>query len=265
MRKRSEAARRPSCTHEGAELGKVRCSICGEVMLPRTPGGHINNCALANGELARDCQMCGGDCPDAARLANRDLALETGRKLADELGQGSSQTGLRSESLFVNHNRVELRPDAERLVDTVFRVEDLDAAYTRLERGLTIGEERGDRGTISRAVDEAEDNFLQAHRVYCSASLERTRFELEAEVVIAAMRRSATDALEQEKELGARKKMITDADVVGKAAAMFPEDWRRLHMKRARVKLMVEQCERLVDAWGKRCSSTDELLRSVRK
>lgn len=30
----------------------------------RTPDGHINNCSLYNGEDEKDCQMCGGKCPD---------------------------------------------------------------------------------------------------------------------------------------------------------------------------------------------------------
>ena len=33
----------------------------------RKPGGAINNCALANGFDASDCQVCGGACPDKAR------------------------------------------------------------------------------------------------------------------------------------------------------------------------------------------------------
>lgn len=33
----------------------------------RKPGGAINNCALANGFDADDCQVCGGACPDRAR------------------------------------------------------------------------------------------------------------------------------------------------------------------------------------------------------
>lgn len=37
----------------------------------RTPDGHINNCSLANGEPSDECQMCGGECPDAARFVAR--------------------------------------------------------------------------------------------------------------------------------------------------------------------------------------------------
>lgn len=33
------------------------------VML-RTPEGHINNCSLANGDAEKNCQICGGNCPD---------------------------------------------------------------------------------------------------------------------------------------------------------------------------------------------------------
>lgn len=34
---------------------------------PRTPDGHINNCALACGYPQKECQMCKGECPDVAK------------------------------------------------------------------------------------------------------------------------------------------------------------------------------------------------------
>jgi hypothetical protein len=36
--------------------------------LPRTPDGHINNCALASGYTMDTCQMCLNDCPDKDRV-----------------------------------------------------------------------------------------------------------------------------------------------------------------------------------------------------
>ncbi len=36
--------------------------------LERTPDGHINNCALANGDSEENCQMCDGQCPDRSRF-----------------------------------------------------------------------------------------------------------------------------------------------------------------------------------------------------
>jgi hypothetical protein len=35
--------------------------------LERTPNGHINNCAIANGSPQSECQMCAGDCPDTTK------------------------------------------------------------------------------------------------------------------------------------------------------------------------------------------------------
>lgn len=63
----------------GAEPGRgqilgvwqeATCRAC--VLRHRTPEGHINNCALANGANEADCQICGGDCPDSTRFITPD-------------------------------------------------------------------------------------------------------------------------------------------------------------------------------------------------
>lgn len=36
--------------------------------IERTSDGSINNCALANGDVLTNCQMCQNACPDRARL-----------------------------------------------------------------------------------------------------------------------------------------------------------------------------------------------------
>lgn len=33
----------------------------------RTPDGHINNCSLANADEEKNCQICGGNCPERER------------------------------------------------------------------------------------------------------------------------------------------------------------------------------------------------------
>jgi hypothetical protein len=35
---------------------------------PRTPDGQINNCALANSDEEKNCQVCAGQCPDRSRF-----------------------------------------------------------------------------------------------------------------------------------------------------------------------------------------------------
>jgi len=36
-------------------------------LLPRSAQGTINNCAVANGHPASECQVCNGTCPDAGK------------------------------------------------------------------------------------------------------------------------------------------------------------------------------------------------------
>ncbi len=52
-----EAAERSAPKHP-----KTSCPLL------RGPNGNINNCALAYGEVASECQICHGDCPDAHRF-----------------------------------------------------------------------------------------------------------------------------------------------------------------------------------------------------
>lgn len=48
---------------------------CAGLPIERTPAGTINNCALANGFAVRECQLCGGRCPDGDKLEDRSCHL----------------------------------------------------------------------------------------------------------------------------------------------------------------------------------------------
>lgn len=225
------------------------------------------------GEQQRDaaggpvCENGHGGAQGVSELAGKALrACRTSEKLAAELAQGDGKPVCgEGVALFEHANRSpEMRGDVERVVERIFGVKDVSALYDELEAALSIGEQRGDRGTVSRAADNAEEFARQAHRLYCVASYERTRFEIDAEVVQGAMWSAASDALEGEKARGERKKQITDADVRGKASAMYPDEWKHIQLRRAKVKLMVENCERLADLWKERCQKTAALLKAVR-
>lgn len=47
--------------------------------LERTPDGYVNNCAIANGHEAEECQVCGGTCPD---VGGTRKASSTPKKLS---------------------------------------------------------------------------------------------------------------------------------------------------------------------------------------
>lgn len=92
-----------------------RCTECGmqnkkEDMLgpigsdlPRTPEGHINNCAVQNGGVVGDCQMCDGICPDTTMTEavmvcpgcgagyTEETTEETTEDIQDPLTQGGTR------------------------------------------------------------------------------------------------------------------------------------------------------------------------------
>jgi hypothetical protein len=68
----------------------------------RTPDGTINNCALANGEAEKDCQICIG-CPDVARFEG------TGRTLAEQ--SRAAGGGIRRIPRDEPGTRANVRPD----------------------------------------------------------------------------------------------------------------------------------------------------------
>ena len=199
------------------------------------------------GKIRRRCQSCCLDRGEASPVIFDDDALETSRKLAEELKANAPppQSALRPPEdppLFTDHdgNAAKLRPDLDRLVERVFHVPDVDATYDRLEKGLTIGEKHGDRGTVTKALDEATECFMDAHRLFCAVSIERTRYELDAAVVEAGMRATAIDVLEQEKANGERKKQITEADVIARCRPRFLDKQGALALKRFPCKLTAD-------------------------
>ena len=69
MLERAEAAGVTGAVNLTVEAYRAWCGEHG--VLPRKEDGGIDNCAVANGGAASDCQVCGGRCPDAVRLFKR--------------------------------------------------------------------------------------------------------------------------------------------------------------------------------------------------
>jgi hypothetical protein len=158
-----------------------------------------------------------------------------------------------------------LTPAMSRIVERTFLADDeLEDADVRLTKALSIGERRGDYGTVMKALDEAEDHARLAMRLSLSAKLQRTRFELDAEVVAAAMRTEAVHALDEEKRTGGRTKQVTDADVVSKMASLFTDEWQSLADERRRLELTDRRLEHQVENWSSRCRSLQAIVNKLR-
>ncbi len=122
------------------------------------------------------------------------------------------------DPLFVSNNATDpsKHADFNSIVESIYSV-DIAADYARLEKGLVVTEDEGDRGTLRKYLNQAEDNARNAHRLYLAAKLQAEIIKREDEPVVAAMRREATAMLQAEKDDGKRNKAITDTDVSGLA------------------------------------------------
>lgn len=158
---------------------------------------------------------------------------------------------------------VPLAPWAERLVETVF-IDDPFALYKRLEEELKVGPGRSDHGSVNRALDEAETNARLAYRLWLTAKAERERWEAENAGVFGAMREEALAVLQREKAQKIRTKQITDADVEGTCAMLYPDEYRHQHMRRRRAKWMEESMQHLAEMWSSRCRSLQTMLSKQR-
>lgn len=184
--------------------------------------------------------------------ASKDLAEEMKKNDIDTMGG------------FLTHSTHPRMPsDFERIIEKVMTKTPL-ADFERVEKAITIGPERNDRGTLTEALDKAEDNARIAHALYCTARFEQERWEIEQETVLASIRTRAVVALEEEKKSGLRTKQITDADVVSKMAALFPDEYRHAQTRAVQVKKMVEHTLKLCELSTNRAASLRVMLEKVR-
>jgi len=148
------------------------------------------------------------------------------------------------------------------IVERVFDLPDPEAEYDTLEKALKLGTQAFD--SISSALDSAEDNARRAHRLYVNARVDAERFNIDAEVIEAAMRTNAIAELQREKDAGHRSKAITDSDTSAKVAAMFPDEFRDLAERKVKSRKMVEHLEAFAGLWRSRCYSLSKMLESKR-
>ena len=198
--------------------------------------------------------------PRPADPVSRDEELEILAKAEQVIADAS-----KPPPLFVSPNKGTggLAPDMERIIETVYSV-DAAKEYAELEQNLEIGEDRGDLRTLQRHLDKAEDRARRAHKLFLAGRLEKVKWELDAEVVSAGMRKKAIDDLEADKAAG-RSKRVTNDDVDARVSEMFVDEHRAQKIKREQLKGMVEALERLADLWKQRCFTLSSLLSNLRK
>jgi hypothetical protein len=240
--------------------------------VPAEQGGHINNCALANADEEKNCQICNGECPDRAKFQAEGAQRRKAQPIIPDLSRKTHQAGVElpgawkdppdpEPPLFdrATGRKDRLAPQFERLVTSVFDVSDIDQEFEDLKRQMVLGEQRSDYATVLRALDEAEDNARRAHRLFVNAQLEEKRFRLEREIVEAAMHKGAVASM---KESGDK---VTVEATQARMVELYAEEWREGEERKARVKGTVSHCEQLAFFFSSRCRSLQVILQSLRK
>jgi len=271
MRKRGEGKKqepfgftgkdRETLMSEGGKPGlpSVWCAVCGQQVLATESG---KTCVFGHGGAGTTSD------PEEADVLRHEYSRERG--IAHDASKADRGAELKEE--IEKHERPahqfpranpggerELSPPFARIVEKVF-VENPEAIYDHLEKQLRIGEKRTDHGTLMKALDEAEDNARWAHRLWITGKIEVERWELDNASVWGAMREEANGALQREKDSKSRSKAITDADVEGMAAIMYPEQYAAQQIKRRRNSQMTKSLENLSQMWESRCRSLNTML-----
>jgi putative sterol carrier protein len=279
LRKRSEIHRPPNATEkalgEGAHLSNDRW--CGE----EVSGGIRCDLLLEYRPQGLFCTVHGYNIPvldrprDSPR-PNFEGISETSQQLKEQLATSATEeiarrqqairkSGSRPDA-WPSANRAEEKPireDFARISEKVF-IENPEPIYADLEKKLRVGEERSDRATLHRAVDDAEHMARLAHRLWITAKLEQQRYEMQNKIVFSAMRDEATRVLQREKDQKTRSKQITEDDVDMMCAQLFADEYEQQTIRRKKAELMVKSLENLAEMWNKRCSALESMLGKAR-
>ena len=189
----------------------------------------------------------------ADQVTTSAVESESRDSLSDPVASGDTTGGF----VFESANAVKEHPLHPALVQIMEKVylEDLVYAYDELEAGMKECDELTERGATKKALGMAETNYRKAHKLYLTARFEHKKWNLENLIVFGAMRRDATEALQQEKKQGERSKAITEADVHAKCAELFQDEYVAQEMKRENVQAIEDDIENLAKSWEMRCQT----------
>lgn len=146
-----------------------------------------------------------------------------------------------------------------RIVTRVFDLPDPEAEYQELETSL-----REMHSGATTALEVAEDNARRAHRLYVNARAAAEKFNIEAGVIEASMRSDALASLTRDKQGGHHNKAITEADVAGRMAVLFPDEALDLADRKIKARKMVEHLEVFAQLWRSRCYSLSTIVSARR-
>ena len=164
-----------------------------------------------------------------------------------------------------NSDKPDLHPAYGRIVRTMFAF-DPDKIFDELNEKRRFGKPIKDMGylELAEALDDAARMHRNASLLFADAQVKRAQFEADCEAIAGDMRTQASNALKREKDEKGGKQ-ITNGDVEARMASMFPDEYRRQNVLKAKIKATVGQLEDDVKWWELRRREIDTMLRECRK
>jgi hypothetical protein len=151
------------------------------------------------------------------------------------------------------------RAPLARVVSSVFSVEVTVEAYLRLERELALADPTRPE-VVRLALNRAQANASEAHRLYVVAKVEFELFETECLRYMAKFREEAIRALKAaEAQPGRAKKDITEKDVSAMLAKLFPDQVLVEQERREKSRQTVAHLYRLAELWKERTYALGQL------
>lgn len=162
-------------------------------------------------------------------------------------------------------DKPDLHPAYGRIVRTMFAF-DPDKIFDELNEKRRFGKPIKDMGylELAEALDDAARMHRNASLLFADAQVKRAQFESDCEAIAGDMRTQASNALKREKDEKGGKQ-ITNGDVEARMASMFPDEYRRQNVLKAKIKATVGQLEDDVKWWELRRREIDTMLRECRK
>jgi hypothetical protein len=112
---------------------------------------------------------------------------------------------------------------------------------------------------MQRAANEQERLAERAHQLFIIGKIEVQAYMRETDPTFGAMREGARESLERMKASGARTKQITDADVLGECARLYPDQWQEICTRRERAEAMLLQLQTVAQLARSRCYTVSNM------
>lgn len=146
------------------------------------------------------------------------------------------------------------------LIEDVLTIDDPASEAERLREELEIGDDRTNYAIVIVHVDRAASNLYAAKRLARAAKIEDERFVAECEERLEILRTRAREEIVELKNDGKHKGAITKQQIEDQILSNWPNEYRTIKERVAKMHGATRALEGLVDAWNHRCVALNKML-----